>query len=165
MQKKLPNALRPGRNANNLPPKAIQSLRDLPPPRQERFLQNNQRFQNLPPDQQAKIRQRLEAWNRLTPGQQQTFRDRQRVWEQMTWQRRDVRKPCFRAGSKCSPLRRQAILQRLHSLARPGETDRPAKLDDPAFVERIEPGGPGNAGQLVHLHVGMAPGGPECRLG
>ena len=69
---------------NNLPPKAIERLQDMPPDKQEQFLQNNQRFQNLPPDQQAQIRQRLQAWNRLTPAQQQDLRERQQVWEQMT---------------------------------------------------------------------------------
>ena len=79
-QPKAPNAMRPGINSgnpganlNNLPPRAIERLQDMPPDQQERFLQNNQRFQNLPPEQQARIRQRLQAWNRLTPSQQQEF--------------------------------------------------------------------------------------------
>lgn len=71
-----PNGVRPGANANNLPPKAIERLQDMPPNRQEQFLRNNQRFQNLPPEQQAQIRERLQAWNRLTPEQQQNLRDR-----------------------------------------------------------------------------------------
>ena len=47
---RLPNALPPAGKANNLPPKAIERLQDLPPNLQERFLQNNERFKNLPPD-------------------------------------------------------------------------------------------------------------------
>jgi len=56
------NAMRPGvnpgnrpgaGNMDNLPPKAFERLQDMPPDKQERFLQNNQRFRNLPPDQQA----------------------------------------------------------------------------------------------------------------
>src|ERR1700722_2660794 len=46
-----PNAMRPGGTMNNLPPRAIERLQDMPPDRQEKFLQNNQRFQNLPPEQ------------------------------------------------------------------------------------------------------------------
>src|ERR1700674_2509596 len=54
------NPVRPGvnpgnpqgpRNPNNLAPQAIERLQDMPPDRQEKFLQNNQRFQNLAPDQ------------------------------------------------------------------------------------------------------------------
>ena len=52
------NPMRPGvnpgnpqgpRNPNNLAPQAIERLQDMPPDRQEKFLQNNQRFQNLAP--------------------------------------------------------------------------------------------------------------------
>src|SRR6202035_2335705 len=57
-----PNGMRPADNAgkaNNLPPKVFERLEDMPPDRQEKFFQNNERFRNLPPDQQARIRQRL----------------------------------------------------------------------------------------------------------
>ena len=146
------------RNPNNLPPKAIERLQALPPDKQEKFLQNNQRFQNLPPQQQAQIRQRLEAWNRLTPAQQQDLRDRQQVWEQMTpTQQREVRQTLLPHWQQLAPPRRQAILQRLHSLRDLDETDRQAKLNDPAFVEGLNPEDREMLGQLAHLHVGMAP--------
>ena len=130
----------------------------MPPRRQEQFLRNNQRFLSLPPEQQAQIRQRLEAWNRLTLGQQQELRDRQRVWEQMTpEQQRNVRQSLLPRWQQMLPARRQAILQRLHSLRNMTEADRQAKLNDPAFVEGLNPEDREMLGQLAHLHVGMAP--------
>lgn len=157
----LPNALPPGGNANKLPPKAMERLQDLPPDKQEQFLRNNQRFNSLPPEQQAQIRQRLEAWNRLTPQQQQALRDRQRVWEQMTpEQRRYVQQSLFPRWQQLPPPRRQAIMQRLHSLRDMTEADRQTKLDDPAFVQGLNPGDREMLGQLAHLHVGMAPDTP-----
>ena len=158
---RLPNALRPRGNPNNLPPKAIERLQDMPPARQEQFLRNNQRFLSLPPEQQAQIRQRLQAWNRLTPGQQQALRDRQSVWEQMTpEQQRIVRQALLPRWQQMPPARRQAILQRLHSLRNMSEADRQAKLNDPAFVEGLNSEDREMLGQLAHLHVGIAPDSP-----
>ena len=158
---RLPNALRPRGNPNNLPPPAIERLQEMPPWRQEQFLRNNQRFLSLPPEQQAQIRQRLQAWNRLTPGQQQALRDRQQVWEQMTpEQQRDVRQSLLPRWQQMPPARRQAILQRLHSLRNMSEADRQGKLNDPAFVEGLSPEDREMLGQLAHLHVGMAPDSP-----
>ncbi len=158
---RLQNALPPAGNPNNLPPKAIERLQDMPPRRQEQFLRNNQRFLSLPPEQQAQIRQRLEAWNRLAPAQQQALRDRQQVWEQMTpEQQRNVRQSLLPRWQQMPPVRRQAILQRLHSLRNMTEADRQAKLNDPAFTEGLNPEDREMLGQLAHLHVGMAPDSP-----
>jgi predicted Fe-S protein YdhL (DUF1289 family) len=143
--------------ANNLPPRTMDRLREIPRERQERFLQNNERFQNLPPDQQARIRERLEAWNKLTPGQQQEFRERQRVWEQMTPdQRREVQQKLLPRWQQVPPQRRQAIMQRLHQLRELSESERQTKLKDPAFVEGLNAEDREMLGQLAHLHVGMA---------
>lgn len=151
------NNERPGPNADNLPPKAIQRLQDMPPDKQEKFLQNNQRFQNLPSDQQSQIRQRLQAWNHLNPSQQQDLRDRQQVWEQMTPdQRTYVRQTVLPRWQQLPPPRRQAIMQRLHSLRDLSETDRQAKLNDPAFMEGMSGEDRETLKQLAHLHVGMA---------
>lgn len=158
---RLRNALPSAGNANNLPPKAIERLQEMPPEKQEQFLRNNQRFNSLLPEQQAQIRQRLEAWNRLTPQQQQALRDRQRVWEQMTpEQRRYVQQSLFPRWQQMLPARRQAILQRLHSLRNMSEADRQAKLSDPSFTEGLNPEDREMLGQLAHLHVGMAPDSP-----
>jgi hypothetical protein len=156
-----PSPMGPGQNANRLPPKAIERLQDLPPDRQERFLQNNERFQSLPPQQQAQIRQRLQAWNRLTPGQQQNLRERQQIWEQMTPEQRGyVQQSLLPRWEQLAPPRRQAILQRLHSLRDLSEPERQAKLNDPAFAESLNPEDREMLGQLAHLHVGMAPDTP-----
>ena len=144
-----------------MPPKAIERLQELPPDKQEKFLQNNQRFQNLPPEQQARIRQRLQAWNRLNPAQQQDLRDRQQVWEQMTPEQRTyVRQTLFPNWQQLPPPRRQAIMQRLHSLRDMSETDRQAKLNDPAFLEGLSGEDRETLKQLAHLHVGMAADSP-----
>lgn len=158
---RLQNALPPAGNANNLPPKAIERLQDLPPGRQEQFMRNNQRFLSLPPEQQAIIRQHLEAWNRLTSGQQQELRDRQHIWEMMTLaQKRYVNQVLLPRWSQLAVERRQAILQRLHTLRNLTEPDRQAKLNDPSFTEGLNPEDREMLGQLAHLHVGMAPDSP-----
>jgi hypothetical protein len=160
-QPKGPNGMRPGvnpGNENNLPPKVFQRLQDMPPERQEKFFQNNERFRNLPPDQQARIRQRLQAWNNLTPAQQQEFRERQRVWEQLTpEQRREVQQTLLPRWQQLPPPRRQAIMQRLHQLRDLSESDRQARLNDPSFLGGLGLEDREMLGQLAHLHVGMAP--------
>jgi hypothetical protein len=161
LRPRLPNAIPPAPNANNLPPKAIERLQDMTPQRQEQFFRNNQRFQSLPPERQAQIRQRLEAWNRLTPEQQQSLRERQDIWEQMTpEQQRNVRQSLLPRWQQMPPARRQGLLQRLHSLRNLSEAERQAKLNDPAFVEGLNPEDREMLGQLAHLHVGMAPDPP-----
>jgi hypothetical protein len=164
------NAMRPGENAgnrpgagnlNNRPPTVFERLQDMPPDRQEQFLQNNQRFQNLPPQQQAQIRQRLQTWNKLAPGQQQEFRERQRVWEQMTPEQQGyVRQTLMPRWQQLPPPRRRAILQRLHSLRDLSESDRQVKLNDPSFVEGLNTEDRETLTQLAHLHVGTAPDPP-----
>ncbi len=148
-------------NANNLSPKTFERLRDLPPDRQERFLRNNRRFRNLPPERQAQIRQRLKAWNRLTPEQQQNLRERQRIWEHLTPQQQVyVRETLLPRWRQLPPPRRQAILQRLHSLRKMNESDRREKLNDPAFIEGLNQEDRETLSQLAHLHVGMPPEAP-----
>jgi len=156
-----PNRILPEANAGNLPAKAIERLQEMSPDRQEKFLQNSRRFQNLPPEQQARIRDRLQAWNRLTPAQQQNLRDRQRVWEEMTPEQRSyVRQTLLPRWQQLPPVRREAIMQRLHSLRGMSETDRQAKLNDSAFVEGLNAEDRETLGQLAHLHVGIASDSP-----
>jgi Protein of unknown function (DUF3106) len=155
-----PNARRAA-SADNLPAKVFRRLRDMPPGRQQQFLRNSRRFQNLPPERQAQIRQRLKAWNRLTPEQQQNLRERQRIWEHLTPQQQVyVRKTLLPRWRQLPPPRRKAILQRLHSLRKMNESDRRAKLNDPAFVEGLNQQDRETLSQLAHLHVGMAPDAP-----
>jgi predicted Fe-S protein YdhL (DUF1289 family) len=163
-QPNAPKAMRPGADAGNkknLPIKAFERLQEMPPDKQEKFFQNNQRFRSLPPEQQARIRQRLQAWNKLTPGQQQEFRERQQVWEQMTPEQQGyVRQALLPHWQQLPPQRRQAIMQRLHQLRDLSESDRQSKLNDPSFVEGLNPEDRETLGQLAHLHVGMAPDPP-----
>jgi hypothetical protein len=163
-QRQQQNAMRPGADAGNkknLPIKAFERLQEMPPDKQEKFFQNNQRFRSLPPEQQARIRQRLQAWNKLTPGQQQEFRERQRVWEQMTPEQQGyVRQTLLPHWQQLPPQRREAIMQRLHQLRDLNESDRQARLSDPSFVEGLNPEDRETLGQLAHLHVGMAPDPP-----
>jgi Protein of unknown function (DUF3106) len=148
-------------NQNGLAPRAIDRLRDMPPERQEKFLQNNQRFQALPPNQQAQIRQRLQTWNRLRPEQQQELREREQVWERLTpEQRRNVQQNLLPRWQQLPPDRRQAILQRLHSLRDLSETERENKLNDPNFVGGLSTEDRDTLTQLAHLHVGISPDGP-----
>jgi hypothetical protein len=71
-----------------------------------------------------------------------------------------VRQSLLPRWQQLPPVRRQAILQRLHSLRNINEADRQAKLNDPAFVEGLNPEDREMLGQLAHLHVGMAPDSP-----
>ena len=58
-----------------LPPKWVENLRDKSPQEQERFMQNNERFQNLPPGRQQQVRQNLQKYNSLSPQQKDALSD------------------------------------------------------------------------------------------
>jgi hypothetical protein len=75
-------------------------------------------------------------------------------------QQRYVRQSLLPRWQQLPPLRRQALLQRLHSLRNMSEEDRQTKLNDPAFVQGLNPEDREMLGQLAHLHVGMAPDPP-----
>jgi hypothetical protein len=75
------NAAAPKGQANlrgvaGLPPKWVEQIRDMSPEQQERFMQNNQRFQSLPPQRQQQIRQNLQKWNNLSPTERGAIRER-----------------------------------------------------------------------------------------
>src|SRR5277367_5614102 len=63
----VPKAQPNTRGMEGLPPKWVDNVRDMSPEDQERFMQNNQRFQSLPPERQAQIRNNLQKWNSLSP--------------------------------------------------------------------------------------------------
>src|SRR5271170_1997958 len=65
-----PNA----RGIEGLPPKWVENLREMPPGEQDRFLENNQKFQSLPPARQQQVRRNLQLWNNLTPEQKERAR-------------------------------------------------------------------------------------------
>jgi len=134
-------AVKPGERAmEGMPPKWLENLREMPPEEQQRFLQNNQRFQSLAPERQEQIRRNLEKWNSLTPEQRQAIRDRERVLEQMSPdQRQFVRDNLLPRWQQLPMDRRQAIRGRLRMLQRLTPAEREAALNDPRFMKGLNP--------------------------
>ena len=75
-------------------------------------------------------------------------------------QQRYVRQSLLPRWQQLPAPRRQALLQRLHSLRNMSEADREGKLNDPAFTSGLSADDREMLGQLAHLHVGMAPDTP-----
>jgi hypothetical protein len=129
-----------GRAAVGLPPKWVGNLREMSPEEQERFMQNNQRFQSLPPQRQQQIRENLQKWNRLSPTERDAIRDRERTWENMTPQQRQYAQNVLLPRlQQMAPARRQLIMGRLHTLQGMTPTDRQAALNDPRFMRGLTP--------------------------
>ena len=135
------NAQRPNLRAlAGLPPKWLEQLQDMTPEEQERFLQNNQRFQALPAARQEQIRRNLEKWNSLTPEQRQAARQRERALERMSPQQRQyVRDSLLPRWQQLPPARRQVIRNRLRLLQRMTPAERSAVLADPRFMRGLSP--------------------------
>jgi predicted Fe-S protein YdhL (DUF1289 family) len=150
------NLQRGMRRALDLPPRWMQRLQEMAPGEQERFLNNNERFRSLPPERQAQIRRRLQQWNSLSPEQQRAVRQRERIWEQMTpEQRRRVREEILPQWQQLPLERRQAILRRLRALRDLNDSERTAKLNDPAFLTGLSPEDQTLLRQLSDLRVGL----------
>jgi Protein of unknown function (DUF3106) len=131
-----PNA----RNMEGLPPKWVESLQDMSPQEQERFLQNNERFRNLPPQRQEQIRRNLERWNNLTPEQKQAARNAETALERMTpEQRAYVRNTLLPKWQALPPDRRRAIVGHLAMLRKMSPATQQDALDDPKFMEGLSP--------------------------
>lgn len=123
-----------------LPPKWLDKMRDMSPKEQERFLQNNQRFQALPPERQEQIRRNLQKWNSLSPEERNAIRNRERVLEQMTpEQRQYVRNSLLPRWQQLPVERRQAIRGRLRMLQGMTPAEREAALDDARFMRGLNP--------------------------
>jgi hypothetical protein len=75
-------------------------------------------------------------------------------------QRTYVRQTLLPQWQQLPPPRRQAIMQRLHSLRDMSEPERESKLNDPAFMEGMSGEDRDTLKQLAHLHVGMAADSP-----
>ena len=141
-----------------LPPKWMEQLREMSPQEQQRFLSNNERFQQLPPERQAQIRKRLQEWNNLTPQQRADVRRREEVWRQMTpEQRRHIREELLPKWQQVPPDRRQEILKRLRALRDVNESERAAKLNDPAFLQGLSPDEQAMLRELSKLRAGTPP--------
>jgi hypothetical protein len=151
----------PERRMMGLPPKWVDRLQDMPPEQQERFMQNNARFNSLPPQQQEQIRRRLQVWNGLTPQQQQEIREREQIWEQLTpAQQSYVRNVLQPRWQTLPPQRKAAILQHLRALNNLNDADREARLNDPAFNQGLSPDEQQMLRDLAHLRVGGTIEGP-----
>lgn len=123
-----------------LPPKWLDNMRDMSPEEQERFMQNNQRFQALPPERQEQIRRNLQKWNSLSPEERNAIRDRERVLEQMSpEQRQYVRNSLLPRWQQLPVQRRQAIRGRLRVLQGMTPAEREAALNDPRFMRGLSP--------------------------
>jgi hypothetical protein len=128
------------RGMAGLPPKWVDNLRDMSPEEQERFMQNNERFQNLPPERQAQIRQNLQKWNQLSPTERNAIRDREYMWEHMSpKQRQYVQGVLLPRWQQMPPERRQLINGRLHTLQSMTPAQREAALNDPQFMQGLSP--------------------------
>jgi hypothetical protein len=172
-----PKNVAPPKNANNeakpvnptenpraagLPPAWLERLQDMPPGDQERFLNNNARFRNMTPEQQARIRQNLQQWNQLSPQQRQEMRNRQKVWASLTPQEREyVRDTILPRWQNMLPERKALVSQRLRQLQGLDDAQRQAKLNDPAFVDGLNPDEQEMLRSLSRLRVGAGdtPGG------
>jgi len=153
---------RANRAMAGMPPRWMERLREMPPEEQERFMNNNERFQQLPPERQAQIRKRLQHWNSLAPEQRAEVRKREEVWRQMSpEQQRHVRDDLLPKWQQLPPERRQAILRRLSALRNLSESERAAKLNDPAFLQGLNPEDRGMLRELAGLRVGTPPEPPQ----
>jgi hypothetical protein len=124
----------------NLPPGAMQRLRDMSPQQQERFLENNQKFQSLPPDKQAQVRRNLQRWNNLSPAEKDRLTHAERNWERLSPQQREVvRNRILPTWQGMSPDRRQLVIGRLHTLQGMTPAQRDAALNDPRFMQGLSP--------------------------
>ncbi len=149
-------------NGNNLPPRWMERLRDMSPQQQERFFQNNQRFNSLSSQQQERVRGNLQHWNSLTPQQRMDMRDREQVWARMTpEQRAHIRNEVMPKWQQMPPERKRVIQQKLRVLQNMPESARNARLNDPNFTRGMSEEDKSTLKDLSHLHVGGAPDPPQ----
>lgn len=128
------------RAMEGLPPKWLQKLQDMSPAEQERFLENNQRFESLPPQRQEQIRRNLQRWDNLTPEQKQAARSAEEALERMTPQQRAYVRNILLPKWQALPMaRRQAIRRHLAILSRLSPSTQQAALSDPKFTEGLSP--------------------------
>ena len=131
-----PNA----RGMEGLPPKWVENLREMPPAAQERFFENNQKFQSLPPARQEQIRRNLQLWNNLTPEQKERAREAARALEEMTPQQRQyVRNSLLPRWQALPPERKQVINRHLGMLRNMSPATQEAALNDPKFTDGLSP--------------------------
>lgn len=123
-----------------LPPKWVENLRDMPPDQQQRFLQNNEKFQSLPPERQHQIIQNLQKWNRLSPEQQNRIRATERWFENATpEQRQRFTNEIVPKLAQMTPDRRARVLNHWRRLQGLTPEQQQAMLNDPRFMPGLSP--------------------------
>ncbi|HXW55238.1 MAG TPA: DUF3106 domain-containing protein [Candidatus Cybelea sp.] len=124
----------------NLPPGAIERLRNSSPEQQERFLENNQRFQNLPPERQAQIRRNLQKWNSLSPAEKDQMIDRSKRYGQLSPQKQQLyQNQILPKWQQMTQERRQVVLGRLHTLQAMPPSAQQRALNSPQFMQGLTP--------------------------
>jgi hypothetical protein len=142
-----------------MPPKWMARLQQMSPEEQERFLENNRRFQRLPAWRQEEIRARLKQWNSLTPEQKQTLIRRAQILERMSpSERREIRQVILPEWRQLPPDRRQVLKQKLLQLRGLNDSEREKRLKDPAFEQGLSPDERNLLKELSKLRVGPAAG-------
>ena len=104
-------------------------------------MQNNERFQNLPPGRQQQIRQNLQKWNNLTPEEQDAIKRRCRNLQQLSpaAARQCKELNCCRSGRRFDRPRGAAVNGYLHTLQGMSPADREKALNDPKFMQGLNP--------------------------
>jgi hypothetical protein len=129
-----------GRGMAGLPPKWVENLRDKSPAEQERFMQNNERFQSLPTWRQQQVRQNLQKYNNLTPQQKAAMQTAEDNWQRLSPEdRQKVKNELLPKWQGMTPERRQAVNGKLHTLQGVSATDREKALNDPKFMQGLNP--------------------------
>jgi len=94
----------------------------------------------FPPGRQQQIRQNLQKWNNLTPEQKNALRERAQRWQQLSPEdRQKVRNELLPKWQEMMPERRQAVNGKLHTLQGMSAADREKALDDPKFMQGLNP--------------------------
>jgi hypothetical protein len=131
-----PNA----RGMAGLPPKWVENLREKSPAEQERFMRNNETFQNLPPWRQQQVRQNLQKYNNLTDQQKAALHRAEDNWQRLPPEdRKKVRDELLPKWQEMSKDRRQVINNHLHTLQGMSAADREKALNDPKFMQGLNP--------------------------
>jgi hypothetical protein len=128
------------RQMAGLPPKWVESLREMPPEEREHFLHNNERFRSLPPQRQQQILQNLQKWDRLSPEQKDRIRATERILEQATPEQREhFQNDIVPRLAQMTPERRQRVLAHWRRLQGMSPAEQQAALNDPRFMPGLSP--------------------------
>jgi hypothetical protein len=128
------------RAMEGLPPKWVDRVRDMPPDQQQRFLENNEAFKSLPFQRQQQILRNLDNWNKLSPEEKQAAREREALLERMTPEQREyVRNTLLPKWQAMPQDRRQVINRHLAMLRNMSPATQQAALNDPRFMQGLNP--------------------------